>query len=148
VDGGPQPDVEFAAFATGDDDLRGTSLAVGNVSSAAVRNLLIGAPGMSRNGANSGGVFLAKGGSKFGSEFENDFGAAAADRFGLHLLAPVDLDGDGRREIVIAAPGAAGGAGRIEIRFGPGLFSRRIEIPGAAGDQLGSPGPGIPPPPQ
>jgi len=42
----------------------------------------------------------------------------AGDRFGFHVAA-ADLDGDGLDDLVVGATGAAGGAGRVHIAYGP-----------------------------
>jgi hypothetical protein len=68
-------------------------------------------------------------------------GSAAGDELGASV-AFGDLDGDGRAELIVGAPGFADGAGRLYVftgtADGPRGPTATLEVPGHAGDALGA----------
>lgn len=133
--GAGSADIRFTAFEEAGAQ-RGRALAVGNVIGNSTRDLLVGTPGSSIGAAFAGGAFLARGAPGFGFNYEQVQGSLQDENLGDALLPPVDLDGDGRDESILVAPMANGGDGRLEIRFGPGLFSRTISVTGGTQDNF------------
>ena len=102
-------------------DKTGSSLAVGDINSDGIDDILIGAPGASPGGRLNAGIVYAVFGnnaakpkdfylSKINSTngFEMD-GVAAGDNAGTSV-AVGDINGDGFGDIIIGAPGTAGSA--------------------------------------
>ena len=56
-------------------------------------------------------------------------GGAAGDLAGANVAGAGDVDGDGRGDILIAAPGAAGGQGAVYLIYGaPGLGGQELSL--------------------
>lgn len=105
-------------------------------------DVVVGIPGRARHGANTGSVRVYSGAT--GSTIVTIDGRAAEERFGVSVAAVGDVDGDGRGDFAVGAPGAdiaASNAGQVRI-FGAGGAggARRLgEISGlAAGDAAGA----------
>lgn len=112
----------------------GSALAgAGDVNGDRLGDLLVGAPG-EREAA--GAAYLVFGGprptegrqqlDRLGDRAVRVLGAAAGDEAGASLAAIGDLDGDGRSEIVIGAPGADGPGGRTDAGAVYVLYSSRL----------------------
>ncbi len=119
------------------DDLGGSSIVVANVIGNSTPDLLIASPGQDRGPFVDGGaVFLSRGGTDFGSNFEVDFGDSDRERRGM-LLAPADVNGDGHKDVVIASPNVNSDAGRVRVHLGPGILSGFVDVTGSPGQRLG-----------
>lgn len=134
--------------------------AVGDVNGDGIGDLLIGAPGSDEKGIDSGVTYLVFGATALqtgGAAQRMTFrGEAAGDNAGFKVAAAGDVNGDGKPDFLIGAPGsdATGtGAGRVYVVFGSnGFSSGQVKdladvggtIPGvrmdgaAAGDQIGT----------
>ena len=89
-------------------DKFGTSLAALNdVNNDGVVDFAVGAPGDGTNGANAGRIDLRSG--LDGSLIATYLGDAASDLFGQSLAAINDLNGDGKKDIIVGAPGGMSG---------------------------------------
>jgi len=97
-------------------DNLGEALLMADLTGDGKDDLLAGAPGFDSGGDDSGAVFVYEG-RDFPSTaqtltaLQTDFsieGTDSSDSLG-HSLAFVDLNGDGREELIVSAPGAAGG---------------------------------------
>lgn len=101
-------------------DFFGRSVAgLEDVNGDGIGDLLVGAPGESTAGAGAGAAYLVSGAD--GAILAVHRGAAAGDGMGTCVAAGGDLDGDGRADLLLAAPGAdvsASNAGRVEVRSG------------------------------
>ena len=86
----------------------------------------------------AGGVFVFDG--QGGQASLEVYGTSASDRFGTAVAVLSNQDGDGRRDLVVGAPGANGDSGQIEIistdlaRSDPRIFT--IPGTGAFGQTL------------
>jgi hypothetical protein len=120
---------------------RGRAIVLGNFIGDSLPDLAVGLPGHdepTRTG--TGRITLQRGGTSLATGFQLSDGDAAGDQRGARFIVPADLNGDGRDELAVAAPGAGGGAGEVLVFFGPGLFGPKlVRIAGAAGDRLGGP---------
>jgi hypothetical protein len=92
--------------------------AVGDLNNDGFDELLVGAPQSSINGAGSGRVVLYSGaGIAAGSTNPQTLcvlsGAVAGDNFGYAVQGLGDIDGDGRREFAIGAPGSFQASGSV-----------------------------------
>jgi hypothetical protein len=125
------------ARGTASTDFFGASLAAGNVIGSASIDLLIATPGHDEAVGNEGRIDLAMGGGDFVSVYERYSEFAPNDFYGT-LLTPVDLDGDGRDEAIFGSPDRGLSAGRVIVRFGPGLLrDRQVIFNGTPGQRLG-----------
>lgn len=107
----------------------GTALACGeDLTGDGVPDIVIGAPGLGEQ--RQGGVFVISGASpppsgplpaptRVGSREDSWLGSS---------LAVGDMDGDGVGELAVGAPGTAGGAGEVELFYGPDLDVPRTVI--------------------
>jgi hypothetical protein len=131
-----ESDVIFTGGAAGDEF--GRSTATGRVlASTGPRDLLIGAPGAQ---SNRGRVYLFRGGLGHNQTFGVADAAytvtgAPEDRIGSHV-ALGDLNGDGRRELIIGAPGN----NRIYVIHGGNLAGSRDLSTVAADVTISGPG--------
>ncbi len=118
-------------------DLFGSYLAAGNVEGSAAADLIATAPGYDAGGGDEGDVWVLLGGAGFAIRADGYAVYAPNDQMGV-LLQPVDLDGDGRDEIVAASPGHDSGAGLVDVRFGPNIATERsVKFNGTPGQRLG-----------
>ncbi|MCW1918923.1 M10 family metallopeptidase C-terminal domain-containing protein [Rhodobacter sp. KR11] len=125
--------------------------------------ILVSAPGMAANGAADAGMGFVLWGRGVGAGNGVDLadvvgngaegysirGQAAGDMAGWSMSAVADMNGDGRAEVLIGAPGHAGGAGAAYVVWGKGTGTTvqlnsvaagtgGFAINGAAaGDQIG-----------
>ncbi|MEO8519729.1 MAG: VCBS repeat-containing protein [Acidobacteriota bacterium] len=119
-------DTTIAGGAAG--DLFGYATAAGNIlniENTVPRNLVVGAPGAM---GNRGAVYLFAGGFTEGNSLNTSNAVftiigATGDRLGS-ALATADLNNDGRREIIIGAPGT----GRIYVINGSAALTGTLDL--------------------
>jgi hypothetical protein len=103
----------------GDDggDLLGFSLAiVGDVDGDGLQDLLVGAPGATRDASLEGLVQLWPGATGgIGTTTLTTWTGGEADASLGGALGGTDVDGDGHVDVLLAAPGAGGGAGKVSL---------------------------------
>ena len=149
-----QANVAIAGAAT--DDRAGISVAsAGDVNGDGRADVIIGASGADNNGrAESGSAYVVYGGgpanvglAALGSAGFRIDGGASGDAAGVSVAGAGDLNGDGRADVVVGAPGAdnngRGDSGSAYVVFGSAapadldlaaLGSRGFRIDGAAAD--------------
>ena len=105
----------YAVSGAAAGDAAGTSVATGgDLNGDGRADLLIGAPGASPAGRSGAGTAYVVFGAPSGVDLANPgdraaiyTGAAAGDAAGSALASPGDLNGDGRADLLIGAPGAS-----------------------------------------
>ncbi len=108
-----------------DDDHFGASLAIGNFGGSSHGDLAIGVPGESTAPVSHSGVVQvlpgsASGPTATGSQYwsQSASGVASSPESGDVLGASIaagDVDGDGRADLAVGAPGENGGAGAVHV---------------------------------
>ncbi|MEI8257773.1 MAG: FG-GAP-like repeat-containing protein, partial [Deltaproteobacteria bacterium] len=108
---GVEPSPAWVLVGQSDGDGFGGSLAAGDVNGDGFADLLIGAPTRSMRGSAAGAVYVHFGSVRGLSTRAAEVleGGQSSDTFGWRV-ACADLDGDGRDDAVITAPGATGAA--------------------------------------
>ena len=94
-------------------------VALGDLDLDGTPDLAVGAPFDGPPEARPGRLWLLSG--RNGVVLGSLAGAAPGDRFGESLAGPGDLDGDGRAELAVGAPGALGRRGRVAVLRGQAL---------------------------
>lgn len=117
---------------------RGAHIVGGNFLGTYARDVLFGAPSRSDDPlAGNGAAFLRRASRQPEIVELPVIGEDDGGGFG-RILPGADLNGDGRLDPVIAAPGAGAGAGTVTIFFGPrGFSSRSIVLGGQPDYRLG-----------
>jgi len=118
----------------------GSSFApLGDVDHDGFADFAIGAPLADRSGGDAGAVFIYFGTSRFVPVPGLVIDGRAPDEFlGSALAGGTDLDGDGVPDLVIGAPGAYAGAGRVDVLFGGSDSLADLAIAGAPASRLGT----------
>jgi hypothetical protein len=118
----------------------GTScVVIGDMDGDGIDDFAIGAPGDDTGGADAGRVFIYRGGHPLADDPSWVITGAPGERLG-HSLAAADVDGDGRMDLLIGAPGSVGApatlTGRVAIAFGGNPLGGRAlaNIPGITPD--------------
>lgn len=136
----------FSLVGAATGDASGHSVApAGDVNGDGIDDLVIGAPGASANGAESGSAFVLFGGSEVSGGFSSLFlaglngqngfrinGAAAGDRLGESVSGVGDINDDGFDDVIVGAPGAdpnGNDSGNSYVIFGRGslIFADQFE---------------------
>jgi hypothetical protein len=130
-------DVDHVFYGDATDDLFATALAgMPDMDGDGVVELAVGGPGHDGGGAEAGAVWLFPGpdasdsASTCSDASVELYGEASGDQAGSMVADGGDLDGDGVRDLLIAAPGhdgQASNAGAIYVAFGGGLGSGTLE---------------------
>lgn len=125
---------EFGVAATG----------VGDVDGDGHSDVLIGAHGWDGGGIDSGAAFLFLGGAAGPNSTAAAVlvGADAGDAFGRSLSGAGDLDGDGRSDVVIGAPGASSSASLAGAAYAFRGVPTGLEPVSTGGFQPAQPGAG------
>lgn len=131
----------FKLTGEADGDKFGQSVSgAGDVNGDGFDDLIIGAPGTSQNGSNSGASYVVFGkagafpatlalSTLDGTSGLKLVGAAANDDLGSSVDAAGDVNGDGFDDIVIGAPGASGSSGATYVVFGKaGVFTAILSL--------------------
>jgi hypothetical protein len=130
-----------ASPSPGTKALFGSSIAIGDFDGDGMRDLAIGAPGATHDGVNGGAVYIFRfdnGGFTQMHRLQAKHTASSSpdvsgDRFGAALAAG-DLNGDGRAELLVGAPGR-GGRGRVHVFMGTQFFGAQQPIANSPLDQ-------------
>jgi hypothetical protein len=115
---------------------RGAAVALADLDGDGVADLIVGAPREDGSGIFDSGRVVATSGATDDPLWTLD-GDDNNGRLGTALAAVGDVDGDGTEDLLVGAPGEAGGAGRTHLVSGlDGYVLDSIE--GAPGDELGA----------
>jgi hypothetical protein len=101
-------------------------------------DIVAGAWGVDTGGIMAGAAYAWSGAT--GAALASLFGAAPLDLFGFAVAAIADIDGDGRGDLLVGAPGddaGGSGAGRAEVFSGASGASLAVVSGGAAGELTG-----------
>jgi hypothetical protein len=120
----------------------GTALtAAGDLDGDGYDDFAVGAPLAIGAGDDAGAVYLYFGGPKFAPVPGKVLrGTAPGEQLGTALAGGVDLNGDGRPDLAIGAPGASTGgpsSGQVLVYVGGDQPSPELSISGAPNEQLG-----------
>ncbi len=111
--------------------------AVGDVNGDAVPDYAIGIPGADNGNLNQAGRVEVYSGATGALISSLNFTAGNSE-FGTSLAAMEDINGDGKMELIIGAPGYSTSAGRIQIRAMPSFALLTDLIGSNVNDQFGS----------
>jgi len=127
----------FTVLGNSNREHLGTSLvALGDVTGDGVGEWAAGAPENATNGTDAGRVCIVNGAT--GVVMKVVRGAGTGERYGAALAVASDLDGDGRRDLLVGAPGTASGAGKVVLLSTATWAALATWNGAAAGDQFGS----------
>jgi hypothetical protein len=101
-----------------------------------VEDYLVAAPQVDSNGQDAGQVEVRSGATGFLVRLHD--GGAAGDRLGSGLASLGDVDGDGRGDYALGAPGASSGWGAVEARSGQAGALLRTYASNASGGHVGT----------
>jgi FG-GAP repeat protein len=110
----------------------GASLAAGDLTGDGIGDLVVGAPGASKDRGRS---FVYAGATAGLSAHAEIGGTAPFDRLGAAVMVG-EISGDGAADLVIGAPGRGGGRGDVLVLFGGASFDTNVDFTdaGEAGD--------------
>lgn len=116
----------------------GQTLAKADFNNDTVDDLVIGVPNAS---SDTGAVYVIFGRPSLGEEFAVNFvngdtgfavtGASTGDYFGASVAAG-DVNGDGRPDLIVGAPEAGSGAGKVYVIYGMASYSSSYTASGRA----------------
>lgn len=114
----------------------GASIALGDLDGDGFAEAAVGAPFESSGER----VYVLHGGTTLPSTAMATLSPPTAGLFGRAVVIPGDLDGDGYSDLVVGAPSAASGAGRVWVYLGGATFDTTPDLElvfSNPGDQLG-----------
>jgi len=138
LDGAP----DLTLSGTAPFDALGRSVAgIGDLDGDGHDDLAVGAPGHDGGGSDAGRAYVLLGGAVLGGVPAAGLSGLAGDQLGFALAGGGDIDGDGRDDVVAAAPGFGGSRGRAlvaGVRAGAGADLPDEQFAGAGGaDRFG-----------
>ena len=136
VASGPNGALLFVKQGTQAEGRLGFSVAgVGDVNGDGRDDFAASAIGETPNGTDSGRVYVWSGTT--GAVLHVFEGAQAGDQLGYSIAGIGDVDGDGRPDILVGAPGEQGGRGAARVYSGASGALLHVTFGDAPGDRLG-----------
>ena len=112
------------------DDATGCAVAIGDTTDDGLADLIVGAPGVDSGVTDNGSVYILHGPvSTAAFSYQTQLtGESLRDDAGTSLLANVDVDADGTKDLIIGAPGRSSDGGVVYVLLGPATISTSLAI--------------------